>query len=107
MAPTAAHDSSPAWVANLRRAELPIPQTTRRFIPAHKENKHERRCTKKSAEAQETKEAPCNEKVHSGEEIKGGGSVKIDERRRICRYVEARRSSATKQVSLFQQPVRN
>ena len=29
----------------------------------------------------------------------------IDQRRRICRYVEARRSSATKQVSPFQQPV--
>src|SRR5436309_6258603 len=33
------------------------------------------------------------------------GAREIDERRRICRYVEARRSSATKQVSLFQQPV--
>src|SRR5437868_1268265 len=34
------------------------------------------------------------------------GAREIDERRRICRYVEARRSSATKQVSLFQQPVK-
>jgi hypothetical protein len=59
--------------------ETPIPQTTCRFIPAHKENKHERRCTKKSAAAQETKEAPCNEEVHGGEEIKGAGSVKIEE----------------------------
>ena len=43
----------------------------------HKENKHETGCTKKLASAQETKEAPCYEEVHSGEEIKGGGSVKI------------------------------
>jgi hypothetical protein len=55
------------------------PQTTRRFIPAHKENKHEAGRTKKLAEAQETKEAPCYEEVHSGEEIKGGGSVKIED----------------------------
>jgi len=55
------------------------PQTTRRFIPAYKENKHEAGRTKKFAEAQETKEAPCFEKVHSGEEIKGGGSVKIED----------------------------
>jgi hypothetical protein len=78
MVPTDAHDSSPAWMAKPSPCGTPIPQTTRRFIPAHKESKHERRCTKKSAEAQETKEAPCNEKVHSGEEIQGAGSVKID-----------------------------
>jgi len=47
------------------------PQTTRRLIPAHKENKHEAGRTKKLASAQETKEAPCNEEVHGGEEIKG------------------------------------
>src|SRR5919198_4990229 len=29
------------------------------------------------------------------------GAREIDERRRICRYVKAKRSSATKQVSLF------
>jgi hypothetical protein len=34
------------------------PQTTRWFIPAHKENKHEAGRTKKLASAQETKEAP-------------------------------------------------
>jgi hypothetical protein len=38
---------------------------------------HEAGRTKKLAEAQEKKEAPCYEEVHSGEEIKGGGSVKI------------------------------
>jgi hypothetical protein len=86
------------------------PQTTRRFIPTHKENKHESGRTKKSEEAQATKEAPCYEEVHSGEEIKGGGSStlknpnctllkktqrrgarKIDERRRTCsvRWSEA------------------
>jgi hypothetical protein len=47
------------------------PQTTRWFIPAQKENKHEAGRTKKLASAQETKEAPCNEEVHGGEEIKG------------------------------------
>jgi hypothetical protein len=47
------------------------PQTTRRFIPAHKENKHEAGRAKKYAEAQVSKEAPCYEEVHSGEEIKG------------------------------------
>jgi hypothetical protein len=46
-------------------------QTIRRFSPAHKENKHEAGRTKKLASAQETKKAPCNEKVHGGEEIKG------------------------------------
>jgi len=61
------------------------PQSTRRFIPAHKENKDEAGRTKKLAEAQETKEAPFYEEVHSGEEIKGGGSVKIDDwGRHIC-----------------------
>ncbi len=30
------------------------PQTTRRFMPVHKENKHESGRSKKSAEAQET-----------------------------------------------------
>ena len=53
--------------------------TTRRLIPAHKENEHEAGRTKKFVQAQETKEAPCYEEVHSGEEIKGGGSVKIEE----------------------------
>src|SRR5262245_65761846 len=33
------------------------------------------------------------------------GAREIDERRSIYRYVEARGSSATKQVGLFQQPV--
>jgi hypothetical protein len=76
----------------------------------HKENKHEAGRTKKLAQAQETKEAPCYEEVHGGEEIKGGGSSmlknsdcrllkktqrrgarKIDERRRTCsvRWSEA------------------
>lgn len=55
-----------------------VPQTTRRFIPVHKENKHEAGCTKKFAEAQETKAAPCFEKVRSGEEIKRNSSVKIE-----------------------------
>ena len=55
------------------------PQTTRWFIPAHKENKHEAGRTKKLAQAQETKEAPCYAEVHSGEKIKGGGSVKIED----------------------------
>jgi len=58
---------------------IPIPQTTRRVIPAHKENKDEAGCTKKFAQAQETKEAPCFEKVHSGEEIKGDGGMKIED----------------------------
>jgi hypothetical protein len=49
----------------------------------HKENKHEAGCTKKFAEAQETKEAPCFEKVHSGEGIKGDGSVKLEEQEGI------------------------
>jgi hypothetical protein len=49
------------------------------LIPAHKENKHEAGRTKESAEAQETKKAPCYEEVHNGEEIQGGGSVKIEE----------------------------
>jgi hypothetical protein len=40
------------------------PQTTRRFTPAHKENKHEAGRAKKFAQAQETKEAPGFEKVH-------------------------------------------
>lgn len=65
------------WLS-LRRAELPS-ATPRRLIPAHKENKHEAGRTKESAEAQETKKAPCYEEVHSGEEIKGGGSVKIED----------------------------
>jgi hypothetical protein len=55
------------------------PLTTRRFIPARKENKHETGRTKKLASAQETKEAPCYEEVYSGEEIKGSGSVKIED----------------------------
>jgi hypothetical protein len=55
------------------------PQTNRGFIPAHKENKDEAGRTKKLAQAQETKEAPCYEEVRSGEEIKGGGSVKIED----------------------------
>jgi hypothetical protein len=55
------------------------PQTTRWFIPAQKENKHEAGRTKKLASAQETKEAPRYEEVRSGEEIKGGGSVKIEQ----------------------------
>jgi hypothetical protein len=46
-------------------------QTIRRFSPAHKENQHEAGRTKKLASAQETKEAPSNEEVHGGEEIKG------------------------------------
>jgi hypothetical protein len=53
------------------------PQTTRRFIPALKENKHEAGRTKKLAETQKKYEAPCYEEGHSGEEIKRGGSVKI------------------------------
>jgi hypothetical protein len=54
------------------------PQTTRRFIPAHKENKHEAGRTKKFPQAQETKAATCYEEVHGREEIKGRGSVKIE-----------------------------
>jgi hypothetical protein len=57
----------------------PTPQTTRRLIPAHKENKHEAGRTKKFAQAQATKEAPGFEKVHSGEEIKGDGGVKMED----------------------------
>src|SRR5215831_4926419 len=57
-------------------------QTIRRFSPAHKENRHEAGRTKKLASAQETKEAPCNEEVHGGEEIKGVGSVKIEDQGR-------------------------
>ena len=52
-------------------AVRPHPQTTRRFIPAHKENKYEAGRTKKFVQAQATKEAPCYEEVPSGEEIKG------------------------------------
>jgi hypothetical protein len=65
-------------VANPFAVQNRHPQTTRRFIPAHKENKHEAGRTKKFAPAQETKEAPCNEEVHGGEEVKGRGSVKIE-----------------------------
>jgi hypothetical protein len=54
-------------------------QTTSRFIPAYKENKHEAGRTKKFLQAQETKEAPCYEEVHSGEEIKESSSVKIED----------------------------
>jgi hypothetical protein len=54
------------------------PQITRRLSQG-KENNHEAGCTKKFAEAQETKEAPCFEKVYSGEEIKRSGSVKIED----------------------------
>jgi hypothetical protein len=57
------------WLT-LRRAELP-PANNRRFMPAHKEKKHEAGRAKKYAEAQVSKEAPCYEEVHSGEEIKG------------------------------------
>jgi hypothetical protein len=71
-------DSSPAWVANPSRAELPSANTCR-FTPAHKENKHETGRTKKLASTQETKETPCYEEVHSGEEIKEGGNVKIED----------------------------
>jgi hypothetical protein len=40
---------------------------------------------KNLASAQETEEAPCNEEIHGGEEIKGVGSVKIeDQGRHIC-----------------------
>ena len=100
------------------------PQTTRRCIPAHKENKHEAGRTKKLAQAQETKEAPCYEEVHGGEEIKGGGSsmlknsdCRLQKRLRgearekstsggvLVRYVGARRLSATKHMRFFQQPV--
>jgi hypothetical protein len=45
---------------------------TRRFILAHKENKHETGRAKKFAQAQETKETPSYEEVHGGQEIKGG-----------------------------------
>jgi hypothetical protein len=51
-------------------------QTSPRLSPAHKENKHEAGRTKKLPEAQESKEAPCYEEVHSGEEINRGESVK-------------------------------
>jgi hypothetical protein len=40
-------------------------------MPAHKENKHEARRKKKSAQAQKKREAPGYEEVLSGEEIKG------------------------------------
>jgi len=55
------------------------PPTTRRFIPAHKENKHEAGRSKKFPQAQEAKEAPCYEKVRGGEKIKEGGSGKIED----------------------------
>jgi hypothetical protein len=55
-----------------------------------KENNYEGRCTKKFAQTQETKEAPCFEKVHGGEEVKRNGSVKIKHSRReiACFYRE-------------------
>ena len=59
------------------RAELPSANNPL-VTPAHKENKHEAGRAKKFAQAQETKEAPCYEKVCCGEEIKEGGSVKIE-----------------------------
>jgi hypothetical protein len=40
-------------------------------MPAGKENKHEAGCTKKFAQAQETKEASRHEAAPSGQEIKG------------------------------------
>jgi len=46
------------------------------FIPAHKENNHERGRTKKFPSTQKTKEAPCFEKVHGGEKIKSRDSSK-------------------------------
>jgi hypothetical protein len=54
-----------------RRAELPSANNPPVY-PAHKENKYEAGRTKKLAQTQETKETPCYEEVHSGEEIKGG-----------------------------------
>ena len=39
---------------------------------------HEAGRTKKLPEAQASKEAPCYEEVHGGEEIKERGSVKIE-----------------------------
>jgi len=51
---------------------------------------HEAGCTKKFAQAQETREAPCLEKVHSGEEIKGGGSAKIEDREGIVAQLSKR-----------------
>ena len=71
-------DSSPAWVTNPQPCDS-RPQSTRRFIPAHKENKHEAGRTKKFLQAQATKEAPYYEEIPSGEEIKGDGSVKIED----------------------------
>jgi hypothetical protein len=62
----------------LNDAELPSANNPP-VDPAHKENKHGAGRTKKLAQAQETKEVPCYEGVHSGEEIKGGGSVKIEQ----------------------------
>jgi hypothetical protein len=41
-------------------------------MPEHKENNHEAGRTKKFAQAQETKEAPCYEEVHGGQEIQRG-----------------------------------
>jgi hypothetical protein len=78
IARTATHHSSRPRLAKVRRTELPSVNNPP-FIPARKENSHEAGCTKKFAAAQETKEAPCLEKVPSGEEIKRNGSVKIED----------------------------
>jgi hypothetical protein len=48
----------------------PIRKITRGFIPGKRRNKHETGRTKKFAEAQASKEAPCYEEIPSGEEIK-------------------------------------
>jgi len=58
------HDSSPVWVANLSPCETPIRKQS------DKENNHEAGRTKKFPEAQESKETPCHEEVHSGEKSK-------------------------------------
>jgi hypothetical protein len=68
------------WLT-LRRAELPFANNPPVYPGAQQGNKHEAGRTKKLAQAQETKEAPCYEEVHSGEEIKGGGSVKSEDLR--------------------------
>jgi hypothetical protein len=65
-----------------------IPQTTRRFVPVHKENNHETGRTKKFVQTQKTKETPCFEKVQGGKEIKGGGRVTVDAHFDVSRIPE-------------------
>jgi hypothetical protein len=48
-----------------------LKQSIKTELDADKENTNEAEFTKRFAETQATQEAPCDEKVHGGEEVKG------------------------------------